>query len=44
MLANIKKAGKATVFIEPFVTEEVVYLSADAEDKFIIAQANTIIE
>ncbi len=26
--------------IKPFVSEEIVYLSADAEDKYIIAQAN----
>jgi DNA-directed RNA polymerase subunit beta len=41
MLPAIKKLNKATIFIEPFVSDEVEYLSADAEDKFIIAQANT---
>ena len=41
MLSAIKKLNKATIFVEPFVSDEVEYLSADAEDKFIIAQANT---
>ncbi len=41
MLPAIKKLNKATIFVEPFVSDEVEYLSADAEDKFIIAQANT---
>jgi DNA-directed RNA polymerase subunit beta len=41
MLPAIKKLGQTTIFIVPFVSEEVVYLSADAEDKFAIAQANT---
>jgi DNA-directed RNA polymerase subunit beta len=43
MLPAIKKLKKATIFIEPFVSDEVEYLSADAEDKFIIAQANTLL-
>ncbi len=41
MFNAIKKTKKEAVFIEPFVTEEVEYLSADAEDKYVIAQANT---
>ena len=41
MLSVIKKTKKEAIFVEPFVTEEVEYLSADAEDKFVIAQANT---
>ena len=32
---------KADVVIVPFVTDETEYLSADAEDRFVIAQANT---
>jgi len=36
----LHKAGKAQILIVPFVTDEVDYLSADREDKFIIAQAN----
>jgi len=41
MLPAIAKLNKATIFVAPFVSEEVEYLSADAEDKFVIAQANT---
>lgn len=43
MAATFKKhkKDKANIFIVPFVSDEVEYLSADAEDKFIIAQANT---
>ena len=33
----------AQVFIKPFVTEETEYLSADTEDRFVIAQANTLL-
>jgi len=35
------KGKKETIQIVPFVSDEVEYLSADAEDKFNIAQANT---
>jgi DNA-directed RNA polymerase subunit beta len=41
MLPKIKKLKRATIFVTPFVSEEVEYLSADAEDKWVIAQANT---
>ncbi len=41
LLPAIKKLKRANVFVAPFVSEEVEYLSADAEDKFVIAQANT---
>ncbi len=37
----IQKLGRTTIFVTPFVSAEVEYLSADAEDKFVIAQANT---
>ena len=39
---DLKKLSKITedVWVIPFVSEEMEYLSADAEDKFIIAQAN----
>jgi DNA-directed RNA polymerase subunit beta len=43
MLSAIKKTKKSTIFVRPFVSEEVEYLSADAEDKFVIAQANTAV-
>ncbi len=40
-LANtFDKAGITKVPIMPFVTENVVYLAADQEDNFVIAQAN----
>jgi len=35
------KKDRPAIFIVPFVSDDVEYLSADAEDKFIIAQANT---
>jgi DNA-directed RNA polymerase subunit beta len=41
MLSAIKKSKNNTIFVRPFVSDEVEYLSADAEDKFVIAQANT---
>jgi len=41
MVERIRGLGLNEVLIVPFVTEEVEYLSADVEDKFVIAQANT---
>ncbi|WP_448335508.1 DNA-directed RNA polymerase subunit beta [Bellilinea sp.] len=41
VLPSIQKLNRSTIFVVPFVSEEVEYLSADAEDKFVIAQANT---
>jgi len=43
MLPVISKLEKLSVFVRPFVSEEVEYLSADAEDKFVIAQANSVL-
>jgi DNA-directed RNA polymerase subunit beta len=43
MIPAIKKLKRSTIFVEPFVSGDVEYLSADAEDKFVIAQANTIL-
>ncbi len=37
---TIKKAGIEEVKVKPFVTDEVVYMSADEEDPYTIAQAN----
>jgi DNA-directed RNA polymerase subunit beta len=37
---KIKKARIEEVNVVPFLTEEVVYMSADEEDKYTIAQAN----
>ena len=36
----MKKAKIDDVLITPFISEEVEYLAADAEDRFVIAQAN----
>jgi DNA-directed RNA polymerase subunit beta len=41
MIPTIRKMKRATIFVVPFVSDDVEYLSADAEDKFVIAQANT---
>jgi len=42
MLKTIAKA-KRDIAIAPFVTDEFEYLSADAEDKYVIAQANAVL-
>ncbi|MGD8857648.1 MAG: DNA-directed RNA polymerase subunit beta, partial [Chloroflexota bacterium] len=36
----IKDAGIETVEVVPFLTDEIVYMSADEEDRYTIAQAN----
>ncbi len=43
MLPAIRKLNRATVFVVPFVSTDIEYLSADAEDKFVIAQANSLL-
>ena len=40
-LDEVAMLGHTSIPIIPFVTDEVEYLSADAEDKYIIAQSNT---
>jgi DNA-directed RNA polymerase subunit beta len=40
-LKKMKDAGVKAVPVNPFVSDDIEYLSADAEDKFNIAQANT---
>ena len=42
-LAKLAQGG-AEVPIVPFVSDEVLYLSADTEDKYIIAQANALLD
>ncbi len=37
---SIKAAGIAEVRVQPFITDEIVYMSADEEDPYTIAQAN----
>ncbi len=41
----LKKLSKLTgeIAVVPFVSDEIVYLSADAEDKYTIAQANALL-
>jgi len=39
--AKVAKLGLETVRVKPFLTDEVVYLTADLEDRYSIAQANT---
>jgi DNA-directed RNA polymerase subunit beta len=41
MARSIPSSGKSDILIVPYVSDEREYLSADAEDKFVIAQANT---
>jgi DNA-directed RNA polymerase subunit beta len=41
MAEAIRKLDIKEVLVVPFVTEECEYLSADFEDRFVIAQANT---
>jgi DNA-directed RNA polymerase subunit beta len=38
---TIRDLNPAEVLVVPFVSEEMEYLSADVEDRFVIAQANT---
>ena len=40
MAAKIAKLKLETVLVRPFVTDTYEYLSADAEDKYVLAQAN----
>lgn len=40
MAKKIKSLGIEDVLVRPFISDEYVYMSADAEDKYVIAQAN----
>jgi DNA-directed RNA polymerase subunit beta len=44
--AVAKKLGSAKklIQIQPFVSNEIVYLSADEEEKYVVAQANAILD
>ena len=35
---------RATIAIQPYVSNEIVYLSADEEEKYVVAQANAILD
>ena len=41
---QLREAGIAEVQVKPFLTEEVIYMSADEEDHYTIAQANAKID
>ncbi len=41
---KIKKLKVAQVLVAPYVTAQIEYLSADTEDRFVIAQANTLLD
>ncbi len=41
MARSLPSSGKDEILIVPYVSDEREYLSADAEDKFVIAQGNT---
>ena len=41
---EIKKAGIEEVQVKPYITDEIVYMSADEEDHYSIAQANARID
>jgi DNA-directed RNA polymerase subunit beta len=43
MAAAIAKLKPSEVQIVPFVSDDIKYLSADEEDKFVIAQSNTLL-
>jgi DNA-directed RNA polymerase subunit beta len=40
----ISKAGIEQVRVVPYLTEEIVYMSADEEDRYTIAQANAVLD
>lgn len=41
---EIQKSGIAEVQVKPFITDDIVYMSADEEDHYSIAQANARID
>ncbi|MCY3831526.1 MAG: DNA-directed RNA polymerase subunit beta [Chloroflexi bacterium] len=44
IVTKLKRARKREVPVVPFATQDITYLSADDEDKFIIAQANALLD
>ena len=40
LTTKVSRLSPRTIKVEPFVSDEIVYLSADKEDEFTIAQAN----
>ncbi|HWO94081.1 MAG TPA: DNA-directed RNA polymerase subunit beta, partial [Dehalococcoidia bacterium] len=43
-LAKLRKAGVERVPVRPFVTSQIEYLAADEEDRYVIAQANAVLD
>ena len=43
-LAKKLASRSKTIAILPFVSNEIVYLSADEEEKYVVAQANAILD
>jgi DNA-directed RNA polymerase subunit beta len=43
VIEKLRKAGITEVPVKPFVTNNIQYLSADEEDRFMIAQANAVL-
>ncbi len=43
-IATARRYGLSQLPVTPFATHEIDYLSADREDKFIIAQANAVLD
>ena len=43
LIKKMKSLKLAEIFITPFVSDDIEYLSADVEDKYYIAQANTLL-
>lgn len=41
---NIKEAGLETVSVVPFVISDIIYMSADEEDRYTIAQGNASLD
>ena len=44
IVTKLKRSKKKEVDVVPYATHEIEYLSADNEDKFIIAQANAVLD
>ncbi len=42
--AKIREAGITEVAVKPYITEEIIYMSADEEDHYTIAQANAEVD
>ena len=41
---KLTKLPATTIKVQPFVSDEIVYLAADEEEKYVIAQANSVLD